>query len=377
MTIGEHPCKGGLTPECIRSYPQWARKMFSYRLLVTICPQRITKRLPKLRGLFPYVYPPEWNKDLPWLPGYSLDPETVFPPDWKPGDDLPAGVTLSPKTVFPPGWKPGDDLPAGVTFILEKMFTPGWKYEDGLPPGVTYAPNAMFPLVWTSGDDLPAGQINGIGQRPAVLESGAISPLFLEIGVPAKRDYTSVPAQGEWEPWGSTICENHAWMVENVYFPVGGSSYYFYDIYDCELGPDLTLDGDKLIHSFTNPATNNNGRNEHEVECSIYLEYPETAGLVGITKVEINFPVVEMSGTPPYTYLRPIIYVFVGFVKGGGESASKSLILYDRLNPDLGPGVHQELLDSGEEVRVISVCIKTRTYKNNTATWSCDYITFT
>ena len=204
MDIKDHPCAQGLTEECFRAYPQWAKKMFAYRLLLTLCPHEITKRLPQLKGLFPLLVPPDWPPSDPWVPGYSIDPAAVFPPDWTPedplpdgvtldpgtvfppgwtaGDPLPAGVTISPGAVFPPGWTPGDTLPAGVTISPGAVFPPGWTAGDPLPAGVTISPGAVFPPGWTAGDPLPAGVTFGVSQRPSVL-GGAIPPIFLFPGL--------------------------------------------------------------------------------------------------------------------------------------------------------------------------------------------------
>lgn len=354
MAVKDHPCKDGLTPECMRVYPSWARKMFAYRLLLTLCPHEITKRLPKLKNLLPLLHPPDWPPETPWAPGYEVDPGGFFPPDWTPEDELPAEIIIDTGAVFPADWRPGDPLPAGITID----------------------PGTIFPPGWTAGDPLPKGVSAGVSQRPAVFGSGAIPPYYIQIWEPGPVHRISDTTPDIWEPWGSTICENHDWTVENAYFPIGGSSYYFYDVYDCETGPDLSLSGGNLNYDFTNPATNNLGRNEHKVECLIYLEYPETAGLIGKTKVKINFPVAGMSGTPAYEYLNPIIYVSIVFIRANGSSGTKALFLYNRLNPSLGPGVHEELLYLGEAVRITRASIRTRTYKNNTAVWGCDYITF-
>lgn len=162
MDIKDHPCAQGLTLECFRAYPQWAKKMFAYRLLLTLCPHEITKRLPQLKGLFPLLVPPDWPASDPWVPGYSIDPAAVFPPGWTPGDPLPDGVTLDPGTVFPPGWTAGDPLPEGVSISAKFVFPPGWTVGDKLPEGVSV----------------------GVQQRPAILGSGATPPLYIRIWEP-------------------------------------------------------------------------------------------------------------------------------------------------------------------------------------------------
>ena len=268
MDIKDHPCAQGLTEECFRAYPQWARKMFAYRLLLTLCPHEITKRLPQLKGLFPLLVPPDWPASDPWVPGYSIDPAAVFPPGWTPGDPLPDGVTLDPGTVFPPGWTAGDPLPdgvtldpgtvfppgwttgdplpdgvtldpgtvfppgwttgdplpdgvtldpgtvfppgwtagdplpSGVTIDPGTVFPPGWSAGDPLPAGVTISPGAVFPPGWTAGDPLPAGVTIGVGQRPAVLGSGPVAPIYIAPWEPGPIHRPSdPPPEPDLPPW--------------------------------------------------------------------------------------------------------------------------------------------------------------------------------
>lgn len=96
MTDGEeHPCARGITAECFRTHPQWARQALAVRLIHAITPKQLSKRLP-----------PSINKAL-LVPGMS------FPPGFGPGD-FPPGAIITPQTVFPPGWTAGDPLPPGA-----------------------------------------------------------------------------------------------------------------------------------------------------------------------------------------------------------------------------------------------------------------------
>lgn len=91
----EHPCARGLTVECFRTHPVWAKQALAVRLIHAITPKQLTKRLP-----------PSINKAL-LVPGIS------FPPGFGPGD-FPPGAIITPQTNFPPGWSAGDPLPPGA-----------------------------------------------------------------------------------------------------------------------------------------------------------------------------------------------------------------------------------------------------------------------
>lgn len=94
--LERHPCARGLTSECFRTHPQWAKQALATRLLHAITPKALTKRLP-----------PSVNKAF-IVPGLS------FPPGVGVGD-FPPGAIITPGTVFPPGWTAGDPLPPGST----------------------------------------------------------------------------------------------------------------------------------------------------------------------------------------------------------------------------------------------------------------------
>ncbi len=93
--LERQPCARGLTSECFRTHPQWAKQALATRLLHAITPKALTKRLP-----------PSVNKAF-IVPGMS------FPPGFGPGD-FPPGAIITPQTVFPPGWTAGDPLPPGA-----------------------------------------------------------------------------------------------------------------------------------------------------------------------------------------------------------------------------------------------------------------------
>ena len=170
-----HPCDDGLTKECFRAYPAWARQAFAYKLLHILLPKQATKNLP--RGLNRALIAPGANlpPGLILPPGSVVNPDASFPPGWTPGDIQPPGVIISPGTIFPAGWTPGDPPPEGVI----------------IPEGT------IFPDGWTPGDPMPEGVIipEGISLTPE--DTGAAPPLYVEVfepGPPHRPAPTAVAA---------------------------------------------------------------------------------------------------------------------------------------------------------------------------------------
>lgn len=154
MTNGtENPCLKGLTPDCFKQDPQWAKQAFAYRLIHVLFPRAMTRRLPKgLRQalIYPGVTTPP-GVDLP--PGTVIQPGTTFPPGWTPGDPTPPGIVIPPGTSFPSGWQPGDPEPPGVIVPPDRKWPLGWNPGDPLPAGALPAPPAPP-------DTGPTGPIN-------------------------------------------------------------------------------------------------------------------------------------------------------------------------------------------------------------------------
>jgi len=113
MTI--HPCADGLTKECFRAYPAWARKAFAYKLLHILLPKQLTKNLP-------------FGLNLPFIP-----PDVLLPP----GVIFPPGTIIPPDVSFPPGWTPGDPTPEGVIIPPDVSPTPP---ESGPTPPLYVQP---------------------------------------------------------------------------------------------------------------------------------------------------------------------------------------------------------------------------------------------
>ena len=142
MTGEEHPCTEELTPECFEKYPAWAKQAFAYRLMHTLFPPWLTRRLPKFLRLAligegailpPGFIPPE---------GSIIPPNCTFSPGWSPIDPLPPGVTTDPAAniITPPGgvlppfyvelWEPGPvHRPTQGPAEVENTFT---SENDGI-----------------------------------------------------------------------------------------------------------------------------------------------------------------------------------------------------------------------------------------------------
>lgn len=112
MAEERHPCIDGLTEECFRAYPSWAKRAFAIKLMNTLIPAQISRRLPK--GLFPGL----------------IGPGVILPP----GVDFPPGTTIPPGYTFPPGWTAGDPLP------------PFFGPEP--PPGIEIPPGGAIPPIF-------------------------------------------------------------------------------------------------------------------------------------------------------------------------------------------------------------------------------------
>jgi len=132
VAIEKHPCENGITEECFKAYPQWAKRAFALKLMHTLCPGQITRRLPK--GLRPGMigFPPGWTPGIP-LPSYLGLPGMIgFPPGWTPGDPLSpyTGQDLTPGVIIPSG--------GAIPPIFLTPFEPGPPHRvSPTAPGVT------------------------------------------------------------------------------------------------------------------------------------------------------------------------------------------------------------------------------------------------
>ncbi len=174
MAEEKHPCIDGLTEKCFKAYPSWAKRAFAIKLMNTLVPAQISRRLPK--GLFPGL----------------IGPGVILPP----GVDFPPGTTIPPGYTFPPGWAAGDPVPPGITIPPGITFPPGWTTGDPIPAGVTLEPGATFPPGWTPGDPLPP--VFGPEPPPGINipHGGIIPPTFLAPFEPGPPHRVSPTAPG-------------------------------------------------------------------------------------------------------------------------------------------------------------------------------------
>ncbi len=93
MTTEIHPCADGLSLECFRTYPKWAKMRFAHKLLGTLFPAEITKRLPLAIQQAMTQMPPDWPEGQDLTPALLLTPPA--------GISLPPGGPISPTYCAP------------------------------------------------------------------------------------------------------------------------------------------------------------------------------------------------------------------------------------------------------------------------------------
>jgi len=86
--VKTEPCLKGLTEECFHAHPDYAKRVFAYRLLMLLIGEQLVKRLQTIPGGF-------WARALPELPGVPPQLTVVIPP-----------FTPVPP-IFIPTWEPG------------------------------------------------------------------------------------------------------------------------------------------------------------------------------------------------------------------------------------------------------------------------------
>lgn len=155
--FNESPCSKGLTPECFKTFPAWAKRALFLRLLYLLLPVEITSKLPVIFR----------------NPLFFLGP--IFPPGWQPGDPPPDGAFIPTDSIFPPGWIFGDPWPEGV--FLWEAFDPPAGLD--LTDGIIVSPGTTFPDDWQPGDPLPEGAFDAATLPEDVIESGYSPSDFL------------------------------------------------------------------------------------------------------------------------------------------------------------------------------------------------------
>lgn len=79
--MAKHPCEDGLTKDCFRAYPGWAKKVFAYRLVTLLAPKNITKLLPTVIGDKLSELDPGLAPSLLITPGGKIPTEVTLPVD--------------------------------------------------------------------------------------------------------------------------------------------------------------------------------------------------------------------------------------------------------------------------------------------------------
>lgn len=234
-----HACADGLTPECFAKYPQYAKKVFAYRLMHTMCPARMTTKLREALWKALIRVPVSWIPFDQFIFPDDFDWSLVFPDDWTPEDPVPSCVIVEPGAEFPADWRPGDELPPGVTIDLSKILPPDWKIRDPLPFGITVDPTyriqipqlklmyifirpgetweSVFPNGWDPNGPLP----DGASWNPYLVFPDyvpAIGP-EQEAADRASKNGTTPPLyMGPWEPGPVHRPPDAAVAAEEVWF---------------------------------------------------------------------------------------------------------------------------------------------------------------
>lgn len=145
--MGSHPCGEGITVECFKAYPSFAKQAFAYRMLYTLIPYEVIRFLPG--GL-----------DNP-----LISPETIVPT----GIIFPPGWIVFPDVEFPPGWRLEDPPPPGVlkppvfspllseTGGSEPLFVPPWE------PGPIVGSGRLTPPIEEEVEEMETGTVLGYG----------------------------------------------------------------------------------------------------------------------------------------------------------------------------------------------------------------------
>ena len=266
-----HACEGGLTPECFKKFPQYAKKVFAYRLMHTLCPARMTRKLreslwkaltrvpvswiPFEYFIFPpdfewdLIFPEDWTPEDPPPEGVIVDPEVEFPEDWTPDDGLPDGVTIDLPLILPPYWETEDPLPFGITvdpeyriqipqlklmyiFIApgrtwEEVFPNGWDPNTPLPGGASWEPYYTLP-VYDFAKDLSAEPLTPEQLQDAVFrKTGSrprrqpLTPAQMRRGDAAQYGTAPPLYMGPWEPGpahrplGGAVAAEEIWFYDD------------------------------------------------------------------------------------------------------------------------------------------------------------------
>lgn len=223
MTDGqENPCLKGLTGDCFKAQPAWAKQAFAYRLVHLLCPRVLSKRLPK--GLRQALVPP--GVTLP--PGADLPPGTIIPPGgdvpttWNTGDPLPSGAIGAPTTP------PGTDTTGTTPPTYVAPWTPGpvrtTPYTS--PSGITYwlydTFDVLDPTIWTDAS---------AGAGSIAIDAGRLKMLSPGVGdVAGVRWLTAEPTQPDTFELGFDL--NHVAGVGQILCSIRTGTHWLFLSWD-------------------------------------------------------------------------------------------------------------------------------------------------
>lgn len=137
------PCSAGLTQNCFKQHPAFAKQAFAYRLLHTITPKPLARKLPEiLRDALVaggVIVPP--GLTLP--PGVVVPPGSVLPVEPVPVGEVPGGALQPPSNMLPP------DIPVGG--VIPPLYTAPWSPGPGQGAGVITRPDTTTTLTIRAG----------------------------------------------------------------------------------------------------------------------------------------------------------------------------------------------------------------------------------
>lgn len=190
--VKTEPCLQGLTPACFRDHPEYAKRVFAYRLLQLLLPFEALKRLQKI----PYAV---WRRPLPDVKGISITPglssawtsiaQPVYLPPWTPG---PIKTTYSRegdiivavihKAII--NVATADDHTIATPASGKKIQLRSYALTTGGDVGITWLSggNAISGVMAFGGENEPRGIVHNLGDYPLETEVDEVLALRVSDG---------------------------------------------------------------------------------------------------------------------------------------------------------------------------------------------------
>lgn len=150
--VKTEPCLKGLTPACFRAHPDYAKRVFAYRLMLVLLPSFALKRLPKLKAILLKI-------PLPVIPGVLALPDDISV------SVTPAGVVVVSEITFP------EPIPTPV----EPTPTPVEPTPTPVEPTPTPTPEPVVPPIyippWEPGPIITSQPTQEEDAVPAILKA--------------------------------------------------------------------------------------------------------------------------------------------------------------------------------------------------------------